>query len=105
MRKSVPKTRQHNDVAMTDSYAVGDVVFIRASSMLFNQVSGATGCWTNHVGVIVGHDYVVAESRVPLSSTTRLRRFVARSQDGRYAVRPWCERYRTMSSVRSAKPP
>jgi len=78
------------DGGMTYNYAVGDVVFIRAGSILFNKVSNATGSWTNHVGVIVGHDghdYVVAESRVPLSSTTRLRRFVARSENGRYAVR------------------
>jgi hypothetical protein len=78
------------DGAMTYNYAVGDVVFIRAGSILFNKVSNATGSWTNHVGVIVGHDghdYVVAESRVPLSSTTRLRRFIARSDNGRYAVR------------------
>ncbi len=40
--------------------------------------------------MIVGHngeDYLVAESRVPLSTTTTLSRFIARSSDNRYSVR------------------
>lgn len=69
---------------------VGDLVFIRCKGFLFRQVADATGSWTNHVGVVIGHDgldWRIAESRVPLSCTTSLTRFVARSEHGRFAVR------------------
>lgn len=69
---------------------VGDLVFIRSGSELFSQVASATVCWSNHVGVIIGHDgedYLVAESRIPLSSTTHFQKFIARSEDKKYAVR------------------
>ncbi len=44
------------------------------------------------MGIIIGHDgndYLVAESRVPLSTITTLSRFIERSTDQRYAVRVW----------------
>lgn len=72
------------------SYEVGDVVFTCIGNLLFRQISAASACWSNHVGVIIGHngtDYIVAESRVPLSQTTTLKKFIARSVDGRYGIR------------------
>lgn len=71
-------------------YEVGDVVFTCIGHPLFRQISAASLCWSNHVGIIVGHDgsdYIVAESRVPLSSTTTLSRFIERSVDRRYGIR------------------
>ncbi|MBQ0529343.1 YebB family permuted papain-like enzyme [Providencia rettgeri] len=71
-------------------YEVGDVVFTSIGTELFRQIASASLCWSNHVGMIVGHngeDYLVAESRVPLSTTTTLSRFIARSSDNRYSVR------------------
>lgn len=71
-------------------YETGDIVFTCIGATLFGQISTASLCWSNHVGIIVGHngeDYLVAESRVPLSTVTRLSRFIARSHEGRYAVR------------------
>ncbi|ENU1227144.1 MULTISPECIES: YebB family permuted papain-like enzyme [Providencia] len=71
-------------------YEVGDVVFTSIGTELFRQIASASLCWSNHVGMIVGHngeDYLIAESRVPLSTTTTLSRFIARSSDKRYSVR------------------
>lgn len=71
-------------------YEVGDVVFTCIGTALFGQISAASKCWSNHVGIIIGHDgsdYVVAESRVPLSTTTSLSRFIRRSAGGRYGVK------------------
>jgi hypothetical protein len=74
--------------ALAAALEVGDVVFIRIPFRPFGEVASATGTWTNHVGVVVaaGDDPVVAESRFPLSGTTSLARFVARSEAGRVAV-------------------
>lgn len=71
-------------------YEVGDIVFTSIGTELFRQIASASLCWSNHVGLIVGHDgndYLVAESRVPLSTTTTLSRFIARSAGNRYSVR------------------
>jgi hypothetical protein len=65
---------------------IGDRVFIRVPTPLFMQVAEATGSWTNHVGIVVDTAGTIAESRVPLSSTTSLRRFVRRSADCRVIV-------------------
>ncbi len=69
---------------------VGDIVFTCIGTSLFRQISSASLCWSNHVGIIIGHngeDYLVAESRVPLSTTTTLTRFINRSAGKRYAIR------------------
>ena len=75
---------------LAPALAVGDVVFIRVGARPFREVAAATGSWTNHVGVVVstdGNEPLIAESAFPLSRTTRLSRFVARSEGGRVAVR------------------
>jgi len=65
----------------------GDIVFIAVPNYLFRQVSTATQCPANHVGIIF-HDakkgWLVAESSVPLSRYTTLEKFMARSDGG------WC---------------
>jgi hypothetical protein len=69
--------------------AVGDLVFIRVAARPFLEVADVTLSWTNHVGVVVdvsGAEPLVAESTIPWSRTTRLSRFVGRSQGGRLAV-------------------
>lgn len=71
-------------------YETGDIVFTCIGAALFGQISTASQCWCNHVGIIFGHngeDYLVAESRVPLSTVTTLSMFIARSAGQRYAVR------------------
>ncbi|MFP2421174.1 YebB family permuted papain-like enzyme [Pseudescherichia vulneris] len=73
-----------------EKYEVGDVVFTSIGTPLFGQISAASKCWSNHVGIIIGHDgddYVVAESRVPLSTTTSLNRFIKRSASERYCIK------------------
>lgn len=71
-------------------YEIGDIVFTCIGSALFGQVSAASRCWCNHVGMITGlngEDYLVAESRVPFSTVTTLSRFIRRSAGKHYAVK------------------
>ncbi|MBB3255772.1 hypothetical protein F4827_000021 [Paraburkholderia bannensis] len=67
----------------------GDLIFIRVKARPFLEVSAATGCWSNHVGIVVdtsGAEPIVAESTFPFSRYTTLQRFVRRSEAGRFAV-------------------
>lgn len=78
-----------DDFLVAQGLRVGDLIFIRARARPFREVAAATGSWTNHVGIVVrhcAHGTWIAESRFPWSRTTRLQRFVARSEDGRVAV-------------------
>ena len=75
--------------ASPPALAVGDVVFIRVAAKPFREVAAATNSWTNHVGIVVGmegKEPLIGESTFPLSRTTRLSKFIARSESGRYAV-------------------
>jgi hypothetical protein len=74
---------------LAKSLQVGDIVFTRIGSYPFRKVAEATGTWTNHVGIVLdvsGPEPTIGESRFPLSGTTTLSRFVARSAGGRVAV-------------------
>ncbi|WP_018608595.1 YiiX/YebB-like N1pC/P60 family cysteine hydrolase [Uliginosibacterium gangwonense] len=69
---------------------VGDVVFIRIPYLLTRKIAEAEEIWTNHVGVVIdtsGPEPTIAESRIPLSGASTLSQFVARSENGRVAVR------------------
>jgi Permuted papain-like amidase enzyme, YaeF/YiiX, C92 family len=71
------------------SLNVGDVVFIRVAARPFREVAAATDSWTNHVGIVIdtaGDEPLIAESTFPLSRTTKLSKFAARSEGGRLAV-------------------
>ncbi|PND91284.1 hypothetical protein C1I57_35285, partial [Escherichia coli] len=71
-------------------YEIGDIVFTCIGAALFGQISAASNCWSNHVGIIIGHngeDFLVAENRVPLSTITTLSRFIKRSANQRYAIK------------------
>ena len=71
------------------SLQVGDIVFTRIGSYPFRKVAEATGTWTNHVGIVLdvsGKEPLIGESRFPLSGTTTLSRFIARSAGSRVAV-------------------
>jgi hypothetical protein len=75
--------------ALRPDLAVGDVVFIRVAAKPFREVAAATNSWTNHVGIVVGmegKEPLIGESTFPFSRTTRLSKFIARSESGRYAV-------------------
>ena len=76
-------------VVLARSLQVGDIIFTRIGSYPFRKVAEATGTWTNHVGIVLdvsGKEPLVGESRFPLSGTTTLSRFVARSAGSRVAV-------------------
>lgn len=69
---------------------IGDIIFIHVRPLPFEKVSQATGSWVNHVGVVVGSqngEPLVAESTVPFSRVTPISRFIARSAQGRFAIR------------------
>jgi hypothetical protein len=74
---------------LAKSLQVGDIVFTRIGAYPFRKVAEATGTWTNHVGIVLdvsGAEPMIGESRFPLSGSTTLSRFVARSAGGRVAV-------------------
>ena len=74
---------------LAKSLQVGDIVFTRIGAYPFRKVAEATGTWTNHVGIVLdvsGAEPTIGESRFPLSGTTTLSRFIARSAGGRVAV-------------------
>lgn len=76
-------------VGLASDMKVGDLVFIRVGAKPFREVADATNSWTNHVGVLVdtsGPEPLVGESKFPLSRTTQLSRFLARSEGGRVSV-------------------
>jgi hypothetical protein len=71
------------------SLQVGDIVFTRIGAYPFRKVAEATGTWTNHVSIVLdvsGPEPTIGESRFPLSGSTTLSRFIARSAGGRVAV-------------------
>jgi len=83
----VPATEPVSELAK--SLQVGDIVFTRIGSYPFRKVAEATGTWTNHVGIVLdvsGPEPTIGESRFPLSGSTTLSRFIARSAGGRVAV-------------------
>jgi hypothetical protein len=74
---------------LAKSLQVGDIVFTRIGAYPFRKVAEATGTWTNHVGIVLdvsGREPTIGESRFPLSGSTTLTRFIARSAGGRVAV-------------------
>lgn len=76
--------------ALVATVRVGDMIFTRIDVLPFRKVAAATGSWTNHVGVVIGHDGpmpLVAESTFPWSRVTPMAEFIARSQAGQVAVR------------------
>ncbi len=83
-RNPRPATRDLPDVR------AGDLVFTRIDNFLYRRVAAASGCWFNHVGVVVdatpGAERV-AESTVPWVKITPLPQFIAKSAGGSYAVR------------------
>jgi hypothetical protein len=68
----------------------GDLVFTAVRSPFYRQVARTCRSWESHVGIIFREpngELVVAESRVPVSSYTTLEKFLARSAEGKFAIR------------------
>ncbi len=75
---------------LSQSLAVGDIVFVHIGALFFSKVAQDTGSWTNHVGIIIdisGKEPIVAESTVPLSKRTKLSKFIGRSRDGQVTIK------------------
>jgi hypothetical protein len=74
---------------LAEQLEVGDVILIRIPIPPFQMIATTTQSWTNHVGIVTDlsvDEPVIAESRFPLSGSTNLSRFIARSTAGRVAV-------------------
>lgn len=70
-------------------FQVGDLVFICIDFYPFRKVAQDSLTWTNHVGIVtrVADDVQIAESTVPFSRLTTLKKFIRRSKDGRFTVK------------------
>jgi hypothetical protein len=79
-----------NDITpLSQQMRIGDIIFNHIDMLLFRKVAKDTGCWANHVGIVidmVGEQPVIAESCFPFSTTTTLERFIKRSRHNRIAV-------------------
>lgn len=67
----------------------GDVIFLRIGNPLYARVAATTRSWESHVGLafeVSPGIWKVAESTIPVSRWTSLRRYLARSENGRFAV-------------------
>lgn len=76
--------------SLSSKLEVGDLVFTRIPTRLFLKVADGSGGWTNHVGIVIdtsGPEPLIAESKVPRATTSPLSKFIARSDNGRVAVR------------------
>jgi hypothetical protein len=74
---------------LTSSLESGDLIFIRIDNPLYRRVAATAKSWESHVGILFADTpgvWTVAESRVPLSTRTPLARFIARSENSRFAV-------------------
>ncbi|TQV76732.1 hypothetical protein FLL45_01890 [Aliikangiella marina] len=67
----------------------GDIIFTSIPNLLYQSVERASNSPTSHVGILfkIGDDWVVAESRVPISCYTPLIDFVSRSKRGWVSVK------------------
>lgn len=85
-----PNTEHIAIPKLAEKLQVGDIIFIRATPLPFKKIAHDTNSWTNHVGIIVGEkdeEPLVAESTFPFSQITTLSRFLARSENGQFAIR------------------
>jgi len=67
----------------------GDLIFIRISNPIFRRVAETTDSWETHVGILFSGpngEWQVAESTFPFSRFSSLRRFIARSEHGRFCI-------------------
>ncbi len=55
-------------------YEIGDIVFTCIGAALFGQISAASNCWSNHVGIIIGHngeDFLLQKAGFPFQPSPR----------------------------------
>ncbi|MGI0115556.1 YiiX/YebB-like N1pC/P60 family cysteine hydrolase [Zooshikella sp. RANM57] len=67
----------------------GDLIFISIKSALYKQVAQTTNTWTSHVGIVIreNNEWWVAESAVPFSRKTRLKKFLKRTVGTQVCIR------------------
>ncbi|OFZ05419.1 MAG: hypothetical protein A2X97_11095 [Bdellovibrionales bacterium GWA1_52_35] len=69
----------------------GDLLFIEIDNSILKRIARATAGWTNHVGMVLGQnssgEWIVAESKLPVSQIGSLCKFVDRTNPAKIAVR------------------
>jgi len=78
MHRCLAWNRSHR---LAESLQEGDLIFIACGASLFRRVSGATGCWANHVGLAfrtAKGGWQVYESAIPFARRTPLALYLAR---------------------------
>ncbi|MCB0415550.1 MAG: sterol desaturase family protein, partial [Bdellovibrionales bacterium] len=72
----------------------GDLIFIDIPNFLFREVASSTQSWTSHVGIVFKNktnQWVVYESKIPLSKQTPLCEFLKRSAKYRFEIRRYLD--------------
>ena len=70
----------------------GDILYLGFKNKLFNNIARASSTWVAHTGLVLQDDagnWVVYESKIPLSTRTDLCAFVARGLNGEVAAARW----------------
>lgn len=67
----------------------GDIIFTSIPNTLYQSVEKASNSPTSHVGIIfnINGQWMVAESRVPISCYTPLADFIRRSKEGWFSIK------------------
>ena len=78
-----------NTIAIKKSLQEGDVIFSSVANFLYKAVEKGTNSPTSHVGIVIKKDeqWLVAESKVPLSRLSTLDEFIARSDQGWISIK------------------
>jgi len=85
------ETRSETCQSVSSLVQTGDILFIEIDNSVLKRVARASGGWTNHVGMIIGQnsagDWLIAESKIPVSKTGSLCEFVDRTSVKKLAIR------------------
>lgn len=74
---------------VTSNIKEGDLLFISIKSPLYKQVAKTSNTWVSHVGIALleGDQWVVAESAVPFSRKTPLKKYIQRTVGTQICIR------------------
>jgi hypothetical protein len=76
-----------------DNLKEGDIIYISIPNLLYQAIEKGTKSQTSHVGILLKKNdkWMVAESKVPVSTLTPLDSFISRSKDSWFAIRRFNE--------------
>ncbi len=81
------------NVINKDKLKEGDIIFISIPRFLYRAIEKGTKSQTSHVGILLKENdqWLVAESKVPVSRLTPLEDFISRSNNSWFAIRRFNE--------------